>query len=48
MQRQVFQEQVVARTGGSNEWDEQEPQRTRHGLFVAETYECSETASINS
>ena len=38
-QRQVFQEQVVARTGGSNEQDEQEPQRARHEPLVADPQE---------
>ena|ERR1035437_383542 len=34
-QRQVFQEEVAARTDRANEQDEQEPQRTRHEHFVA-------------
>src|ERR1035437_4346494 len=35
-ERQVFQEQVAARTDRANEQDEQEPQRTRHVPLVAE------------
>ena len=38
-QRQVFQEQVAARTDRANEQDEQEPQRTRHVSLVAEPQE---------
>jgi hypothetical protein len=35
---QILQETVAARTGRSNERDEQEPQRTRHEQVIAETY----------
>lgn len=44
---QVFQQQVAARTGNSNEQDEEEPQRARHVPVVSKARERPVTRPIN-